>query len=174
MPAGFSWIEYNATAGDTHNITPSNLNFGSTNAAALPPSTYPITAGSQSYEKWVKGNWTGTNITRIENIQFWCSNSGTGYVTGESIICNATTGTWTQLSYTTPIGGSVTSTLGANALLFADPATANIGIGGNLAGSLVNSAGGASDFILLQTKVTSAASAGAVQQKTFTLQYDEV
>ena len=44
--------------------------------------------------------------------------------------------------------------------------------GGALAGSLV--ATGYSDYIILQASVTTAASAGAVNQKTFTLQYDEV
>lgn len=166
--ATFSWIEYNATAGDTS--VPTNVNLGSTNAADLAPSTYPITAGTYSYSKWIKGNWSGT-FTRVENLQFWMSSSGTGYVTGETLWCSATTasynGTGTFATPTTNADGQAD-----NAMPTADPTAANVGIGGSLTGSL--EAVGSSDFIVIQASVTSAASAGATQTKQFRLQYDEV
>jgi len=143
---------------------------GSTNARNLAPSTYPITAGTYSYSKWVKGNWSGT-FTRIENLQFWMSSSGTGYVTGETLKVSATTtgyaGTGTYVAPTTSADAQCVA-----AMPIADPTAANIGIGGSLTGSLV--AAGASDFIVIQASVTTAASAGATQQKEFRLQYDEV
>lgn len=160
MVATFGWVEYLANATDT--ATPTNLNLGSTLAANLAPSTYPITAGTYSYEKWVKANFSGS-FTRIDNIQFW--KSAGAYVTGETIA-------WTgeQTSYVAPTESA--SSYATVATPTADPGTANVSIGGNLSGSLT--ATGDSDFIILQASVTGAASAGAVNQKTFTLQYDEV
>jgi hypothetical protein len=168
MVATFSWIEVNLTSGDTG--VPTNLNLGSTNARDLAPSTYPITAGTYSYSKWVRGNWSGT-FTRIENLQFWMSGSGTGYVTGETIKVTATTSSYAGTStYATPTTNA--DSQAANAMPVADPGAANIGIGGGLTNSLT--AAGSSDFIVIQASITTAASAGATQQKTFTLQYDEV
>jgi len=168
MVAVFSWIEYNATAGDTS--VPTNLNLGSTNAANLAPSTYPITAGTYSYSKWVVGHWSGT-FTRIENLQFWMSSSGTGYVSGETLKISATTSSYAGTdSYVAPT--TTADAQAANAMPEADPAAANIGIGGSLTGSLT--AAGDSDFIVIQASVTTAASAGATQTKQFRLQYDEV
>lgn len=176
MVASFSWIEYNANATDTRVAT--NLNFGSTNTANLAPSLYPVTAGEQSYEKWLKAQWSttaGAPITRINNLQFWLS-AGT-CTNSETIICNATTGTWAQLAYVAPVSGSVTSTLGAVAILIADPDACNVGINNTLATGtfgMTNTLSGESDFLVLQMKIGANASAGALSQKTFTLQYDEV
>jgi len=166
--ATFSWVEYNATAADTS--VPTNLNLGSNNSANLAPSTYPITAGTYSYSKWVRAHWSGS-FTRIENLQFWMSSSGSGYVTGETLKVSATTATYAGTStYVTPTTSA--DAQAANAMPIADPAAANIGFAGSLAASIT--AEGDSDFIVIQASVTSAASAGATQQKEFRLQYDEV
>lgn len=160
MVATFGWVEYLSNATDT--ATPTNLNLGSTLAANLAPSTYPITAGTYSYEKWIKVNFSGS-FTRIDNIQFW--KSAGAYVTGEVI-------NWTgeETAYSAPTESA--SSDATTSVPTSDPGTANVSIGGSLSGSLTST--GSSDFIILQASVTSAASAGAVNQKTFTLQYDEV
>ena len=164
----FTWIEVNAAAGDTS--VPTNLNLGNANDANLAPSTYPITAGTYSYSKWVQGHWSGS-FTRIENLQFWMSASGTGYVSGEHLLCSATTSSYAGTStYVSPTNAS--DAKAANAIPTADPAAANIGIGGSLTGSL--EATGDSDFIVIQASIESSANAGATQQKEFTLQYDEI
>ena len=160
MVAVFGWVEYLANA--TATATPTNLNLGSTTAANLAASTYPITAGTYSYEKWIRGLWTGS-FTRIENLKFWMSGTGP-YVTGETI---KMTGLATQ--YATPI--TVVSTIATTVMPTAEP-SANVSIGGTTTASLV--ATGYSDFIVIQASITTAASAGATNQKTFTLQYDEV
>lgn len=160
MVASFAWVEYLSNATDT--ATPTNLNLGSTLAANLAPSTWPITAGTYSYEKWVRANFTGS-FTRIENIQFWKSDGA--YVTGEQINW---TGQATQYNTPTESGSSFATV----AVPESDPGTANVSIGGSLSGSLTSD--GYSDYIVLQASVTTAASAGAVNQKTFTMQYDEV
>ena len=171
MAAVFGWVEYNATAGDTS--TPTNLNLGSTNSTDLVPSTYPITAGTRSYSKWVVGNWSGS-FTRIENLQLWCSNSNGGYVTGETIWFSGTTSSYGGTdTYVTPT--TAEDAQADQALVFSDPgaaASANIGIGGSLTGSLT--ATGNSDFIVIQASITDTAGPGATNQKEFTLSYDEV
>jgi len=172
MVATFSWVESNATAGDTG--VPTNLNLGSTNARDLAASTYPITAGTYSYSKWVQGMWTGS-FTRIDNLQFWMSDSGSGYVSGETLNISATTSSYAGTDvYTAPT--TTADSQAANTMPTADPTAANIGIDGSLTGSVTSSTAGSnvSDFIVLQASIGSGAGAGAVQQKTFTLQYDEV
>jgi len=168
MVATFSWVEYNANATDTS--VPTNLNLGSTNAADLAPSTYPITAGTYSYSKWVRGHWSGS-FTRIENLQFWMSSSGAGYVTGETLWCNGTTASYGGTStYATPTTNA--DSQAGLAVAIADPGAANIGFAGSLTASIT--ATGDSDFIVIQASVTSAASAGPTHTKQFRLQYDEV
>jgi len=172
MVAVFSWREFNATAGDSY-VNPANINLGSVNSTALTPSTYPITAGTYSFSKWVKGQWTG-DFTRIENLKFWCSASGTGYVSSESIKFSATTTSYGgTTTYATPT--TAADAQAANVLVFSAPGTANIGFTGVLTASLTTSAAGSnmSDFIVLQASIGAAATAGATQQKTFTLSYDE-
>jgi len=168
MVATFSWYEYNATAGDS--AVPTNLNLGNANAINLAPSTYPITAGTYSYSKWLRGHWSGS-FTRIENLQFWMSSSGSGYVSGEDVLCSATTesyaGTSTYVAPTNTVDAQA-----SNAMPEADPAAANIGVGGSLTGSITDT--GDSDFIVIQASITTAATAGATQTKQFRLQYDEV
>lgn len=168
MVATFSWIEYNQTEGDTG--VPSNLNLGSTNKRDLEPSTYPITAGTYSYSKWVRGHWSGS-FTRIESLKFWCSDSGSGYVTGETINFSGTESDYNGTdTYQEPTDEE--DSQANNEMVFSEPDDPNIGIGGDLSGSLTDE--GDSDFIVLQASITTDASAGAVETKTFTLQYDEI
>jgi hypothetical protein len=59
-------------------------------------STYPITAGEDSYEIYIRGHWTGS-FNSISNIKFWNSTQAlTGYGTGASIKASV------QSSYTQP------------------------------------------------------------------------
>jgi len=167
MVATFSWVEYNANATDT--AVPTNLNLGSTNARNLAPSTYPITAGTYSYSKWARGLWSGS-FSEISALKFWMSASGTGYVTGETLWFSGTTGTYAGTgTFSTPTTGLDAEAPNA---MVVTAATANIGFAGSLTETI--GAGGYSDFIVIQASITSAASPGAVQQKTFTLQYTEV
>lgn len=160
MTATFAWVEYLENA--TSTATPTNLNFGSTISANLAASTYPITAGTCSYEKWIRTLFTDS-FTRIENLQFW--KSAGAYQTGEAIM-------WTglQTDYVAPT--TEVSTIASVAVPTSDPGAANVSIGGTTSGSLV--ATGYSDYIVLQASILSSAPAGAVPEKTFTFQYDEV
>ena len=160
MAAVFGWIEYNQNATDTG--APTNLNFGSTNARNLAPSTYPVATGTYSFEKYVKGHFSDS-FTRVENIQFW--KSAGAYVSGEGVNF-----TGQVIAYATPTNSASS---GANtAIPVAEPGTANVSIGGSLSGSLTSE--GSTDFIVLQATVDTSAAAGLVNTKTITLQYDEV
>lgn len=164
MTATFSWQE-EIDGGITGSIA--NINFGSTAAVDLTPLSYPITAGSHSFEKYVSGSFGGT-FTKIDNVQFW--KSAGNYQTGETIF-------WTGSStaYVSPEGDENVSTVAVGSVPAADPGTANVSIsegGGGLTGSL--SAIGSTDFIVMQLQTTTSTPAGAVNQKTFTLQYDEI
>jgi hypothetical protein len=162
MVATFAWSETYGTGTGTTG-TPTNINFGSTSAIDLTPSTYPITAGTNSFEKWVRGGWSGS-FTRIDNVQFW--KSAGAYVTGESI-------KWLGAANTTYTAATnATSSIATVALPTADPGTANVTIAGVLTGSLT--ATGFSDYVVQQMQISGTASAGPVNQKTLTLQYDEV
>ena len=168
MAATFSWVESNLTAGDTG--VPTNLNLGSVNQRNLAPSTYPISAGSYSFSKWVQGSWSGT-FARIEDLRFWMSGSGSGYVTDETLNVSATTASYSGTDvYSTPTSNQ--DSQANNSMPTSEPGSANVGFGGSLSGNLESA--GHSDFIVVQASIGVNAPAGAVQTKTFTLQYSEV
>ena len=111
--------------------------------------------------------FSGT-FTRIENLQFWKSTGA--YVTGETI-------KWTgeKTAYVAPT--TTVSIYADTSVPTADPGTANVSIGGTLSGSLSSTTAGNpgySDYMVLQMSITTAASGGVVNQKTFTFQFDEI
>jgi hypothetical protein len=122
----------------------------------------PITAGNNSYEVWIHGNWSGT-MNEVSNLQFWKSAGGPD--SGISLYWEGE-----QTVYVTPI--KTNSTIATATVPTADPGTANVSITGALAGKLLT-AGGDSDYIVLQMRSTTAAAAGDTSTYTFTLQYDE-
>lgn len=148
----------------THNV--SNVNYGNVDAPNLVPASYPITAGENSYIKYLRIHVTamgGSN--KIDNIQIW--KSAGAYVTGEGIQTCLRTSGYVQVTYATPVKTTYTD----QAMPTADPASANLGIAGSLTGNLV--AAGYSDYWKSQLQTTTSTPAGDVNQKTFTMQYDE-
>jgi len=164
MAATGSFYEYNG-AGSTETANISNLNFGSNDSANLTVATYPITAGSNSYEKYIKINFGGT-FNYLGSLFFW--KSGGAYVTGESCYCSSSGSPWTQISYATPAMTNSSDTGSVHATL---PNHMNVGIGGDVIGSLTSA--GTSDYIRLQLRTTSSTPAGDVNQKTFKIQWIE-
>ncbi len=165
MTATFELSESNG-AGETVTDGITNLNYGSADQPNLDPATYPITAGQNSYEKWVRCHFTGT-FNKIDNIRIWMS-SGT-YVTGETIKTNLTTSGYTAASYSQPTQN--TSTVATNDMPTSEPSSANLGIGGSLSGSLTSE--GYSDYWVSQLQTTTSTPPGDVNTKTFTIKYDE-
>jgi len=161
MTATFTWVEYLANA--TATATPTNLNFGSSITANLHPSDHPVTAGTNSYEKWVRGHWAGT-FTRIENLQFF-NCSGTTWSTYEVLRFKGEG----QTAYVAPTEDA--STIATVTMPTTDPGVANVGIAGDTSASLTSE--GDSDYIVLQNQIGANETAGSTALKTFRLQYDE-
>jgi len=130
-------------------------------ASAAEYTSYPITAGSNSYEVWLRGHFTGS-FNKVQNLQLWKSGGAEG--DGESL-------------YWKDGGGSafvepVTTDAYTDAVVpTADPASSNVSINDSQASSL--SAAGYSDYVVLQLRTAASAEAGDTETFTFTLQYDE-
>ncbi len=169
MTASFQWIQTHGTSASPTNtalgISGNLFNYKRANdATAGNYSSYPITAGTNSFEVILRGRWTGTFNT-IQNLQFWQSVAFSP-ATGLTLKWKGNNQTAYNFNATTG-----TSTRATSAMPTSDPATANVSIGGNLAGSLASS--GYSDYIVTQLQTTSAAAAGDTSLATFTMQYDE-
>lgn len=162
MAATWHWYESNG-AGESETADISNVNFGSNDSANINTTTYPIVRGDASYEKYIRGKFTGT-WTEISNMKFWKSVGV--YVTGESLkaVANATYATPSSTpNADSDIPTAVGSALGINSAEGA--ATIVYGASG---------VSGYTGYIRMQLRTTGSTPAGAVNSKTMTFQYDEV
>jgi hypothetical protein len=172
MAVSMSVAETNSSSATvTQNIT--NMNLGSTDSVNLTAASYPITAGTRSYEKWIRFNVTAMGgSTYVTNFKVWASSS---YVAGCTIRTNASSTTTTALVFPTSSGPSNISresTYYYNVdLSTAIPTAANVNIGG--AGSSWITTTAFSDYVVFQL---AASSVNAIVGQTLTIsfQYDEV
>lgn len=153
----------------------SSVNFGSSDGANLVPTAAPITAQTDghSYEKWLRLYLTDLGgSAQIDNVKVWLSDLGGGWAAGEGVSTSLVTSGYSAPSY--PVAGPIeTDSADAPEVMpESEPAGANVGIGGSLAGS-ITSALEYTDFFVLQLDVSASTPAGAVNQKTFTFQWDE-
>jgi len=177
MAATVQLAEQNGpSAAPTEDLDIDNINMGSTDAAELTPSSYPITAEADghAYEKWLRvyvPDLGGSSV--IDNIKIWLSSLGGGWKTGEGMSTNMRESGYSAATY--PTGGPVdTDSSDADQTMpESEPSGPNIGIGGSLGGQ-ITSAPSYSDWIVLQLDVTASTPAGSLNQKTFTIQYDEM
>jgi len=167
MPATFNWSQTNgASPGTATDLGSSGNLFNFKNIDDATPanySTYPITAGNNSYEVWLRMHFTDT-FNKIDNLQFWMSTDFSPN-TGLSVKWKGNN----VGAYQTPTAS--TSSVATGAIPTSDPGTANVSIGGSLAGSLASA--GYSDYIVLQLQTTASAIAGDTSLAVFTGQYDE-
>jgi hypothetical protein len=140
-----------------------NLNFGSVDDHDLSTTTYPILRGSSSFEKYLRCKFTGV-YSIISNMKFWKS-AGT-LVTGETIKA-ATNQVYTQPSATANGDSDVPVTEGAALTLQSAEGEATIVYG-------ASGVSGYTKYVRLQLQTTVSTPSGAVNQKTFVFQYDEV
>lgn len=154
-------------AGETvsHNIT--NSNWGSTDAANLDNTAYPITAGNRSYIKYQRFHVTAMGgSTSILNLKVWRTTALGGSATH---VTNARESSYAgALTYATPVTSSVTDV--TQTMPTSTPSGANLGIGGSLAGARTTT--GYSDYLGHQIVTDSGDVAGA--STTMHYQYDEV
>lgn len=167
MAATFAWWgEYGTSGAPTTadlGVSGNLFNFKTSNslASAADYTSYPITAGNNSYEVWLKGHFTGT-FNKVQNGKFWKSNGGPD--AGIGIKWDGVT-----TAYVTPV--TTASTIATADVPTAAPGSANVSFAGSLAGNIT--AAGFSDFIIMQMQTTTAAAAGDTSTYTFTLTYDE-
>lgn len=134
-----------------------------------PGTTYPLVkpaAGTnRSYEKWLYLNADTSPSTAINNIKFYTD--GTIGWTGCTLFAG-TTDTYVQAAGTQGTTGNDSSvaTTDASGLTSAAPLS--------VTGSIANpDTGKISDYVVLQTDVSTSAVAGALGSETLTFQYDE-
>ncbi len=147
----------------THGIT--NTNMGSTDAVNLVAATYPVVAGANTYEKWQKVDVTAMGgSSKIDNLKVWRTSALGGSAVHKT---NARTTSYAGAeTYATPTASASAYT---QTMPTSEPASANLGIGGSLTGSLT--ATGQSDYLIHQIQTNAADVAGSTS--TMNYQYDE-
>lgn len=166
MPATVRVNEYNGTTAGTATVGITNSNFGSSDAPNLVAATFPITAGTNSFEKYQKVEVTAMGgSTKVKDLKVWYTGTLSGTDTFKT---NARTATYTAATAATPT--AATSTAATQTMPTAAPGSANLGIAGSLTGELT--AVGTSDFLVMQLQVNGATTAGATL--TVNYRYTEV
>lgn len=173
MAAVIEIAERNGPSPGTETVSVSNLNMGSTDAPNLDPTTYPLTAPGNSYEKWFRlfvSSLGGS--AKVDNFRLWLSAIGTGFAVGETMLADLVISGYVAPTY--PAGGpaNTVSTIATTSMPTTQPASANIGIAGVLSGNITASPA-YSDYVVLQTQLTASTPAGALQTKTLSIQWDE-
>lgn len=168
MAASVTISESNG-AGESVTASVTNLNMGSTDAVNLVAATYPITAGGNAYEKYVRvklADLSGSD--HIKNIKVWRTGSLSGSDDLKS--CAATSGGgYAEKAYAQPVASA--SSAATYDLAAAEPGSANLGIDGSLSGKL-DANGEFSDYLVLQLQVDGSTTAGA--SCTINFKYEEV
>ena len=159
MAATYQWSESNGS-GETVTDGITNMNFGDNDSPNLVTTTYPIVAGNNSYEKYIRAKFS-SSFTEISNMKFWMS-VGT-YLAGEDIKAAANQA-YVQPVKTTSTVATVTVPTGVGSALSIQAADGS--------GTIV--APGYTKYFVLQEQTTGSTPAGAVNTKTFTFQYDEI
>jgi len=142
-----------------------NLNYGTVDEYDTDYANHPITIPGNSMRKENRLSVTsmGTS-TKIDNIRIW----QTGTVdTGVTFQTNLETSGYASEAYVTPS----TSTYTHNSMPTSEPGTANLGIAGSLSNGLT--ATGYSDYWHHQLQAAMVAGPGNINQKTYSLKYDE-
>ncbi len=158
--------EYNG-AGETLEADIANSNMGNLDDAEINAASYPITPGENSYEKWQKLAVTAMGgSSKIYNIKVWRTTA----LGGSAVhVTNARTSDYGGAeTYAQPV--KTDSTIADQAMPTEEPASANLGIGGSLAGELTDT--GLSDYLVHQIQTDAGDVAGA--SCTLHFKYTEV
>ena len=128
--------------------------------------TWPVPAGSNSFEVWLQGVFTGS-FSAIYDLRFWQS---VGFANPTGLVITANTA---QQFYCTP--NHISSSIAIAQLGTSDPGTANVSVGGLLNSSITSSVSPANqtDYIVLQLQTLNTAVAGDTSSVTFSLSYIE-
>lgn len=166
MPASFNWAQtVGAPTGATALLGSSGNLVNFKNVDSIGTSnyqTFPIPAGSNSYEVWMRGFFSGT-FNSIYDIRFWMS---TDFSPNTGLVVKSKTNQQTYFQPTNATSSIATSTIGTS-----DPGTRNVSTSGSLTSSIL--AAGYTDFVVLQLQTQSNAPAGDTSLATFSMSYIE-
>ena len=175
MATTVTWVEFNgSTAGASQGsglIT--NLNFGNVDGRNINTATYPIAAGSNSYAKFVKVQFSG-NFTQISNGKLWVSSGA--LITGEAIKFS---GNYTKITPSTTALPAVGSKSVPD-IPTVQPASNNVCLPNTTAGTLPTGghsspgyySGSRTAMLAFQMQTTGSIVAGPVNTKTISITYD--
>jgi hypothetical protein len=159
-------------------ITPnvSNLNFGSAAIANLVPADYPIpiadTGYCYSFEKWIQLVVADMGTASIiDNFAIYCEIVD-GYHGDEIVQSNVRMQNYIAASYPSSGPKNNISTDATIPIPTSKPIQTNVGIGGLLTGA-ITAIGQASDYIVLQLRVSINTPVGAGSKKIFYISWDE-
>jgi hypothetical protein len=136
-----------------------NLNLGSNDSYELNTTTYPVTRGNASFEKYLRCKFSDT-FTEISNMKYWRSDV-LGYKTGETLKAAANVAFATP-SATPNADSDIPLNEGASLVIQAADGSSTI------------VAPGYTKYIRNQLQTTGSTPSGAVFQKTLCFQYDEI
>ena len=165
MAATVQINEYN-DVGEVKEANITNSNMGDVDDPNLDPVANPVIPGENTYEKYQTLEVTAMGgSSAIDNLKIW----RTGALGGSAVhMTNARIADYTEKSYVQPI--KTDSTQADQAMPTSEPVSADLGIGGALAGSLI--AAGESDLLIHQIQTDAGDVAGSTSTMNF--QYDEV
>lgn len=167
MAATFNWAQtIGAPAGTRSDLGSSGNLFNFKNADTIgiaDYATYPVAAGSNSFEVWLQGHFSGVFNT-ISDLRFWMSTDFSPN-TGLTLKINPTA----QVAYAQPT--NATSSKATATISTSDPGTRNVAVGGDLVTNLSTS--GYTNYLVLQLQSTVAAAAGDSSLCTFSMSYIE-
>lgn len=155
--------EYN-TVSETPSLGITDVAFVNVDDADQTPASNTITAGDNSFSKYLKFTWTGMaseGLSEIQNPRVY--KSAGAYKTGEGLTYNGT-----SITFATP---SATTT-GDSAIPITLPGSQNLDLAGS--GSGVLSADGSSNYCRMQRGTTGSTPAGALNTLTLTIVYDVI
>jgi len=164
MAATVQINEYN-DVGEVKEANITNSNMGDVDDPNLDPVANPVIPGENTYEKYQTLEVTAMGgSSAIDNLKIW----RTGALGGSAVhMTNARIADYAEKSYVQPI--KTDSTQADQAMPTSEPASADLGIGGALAGSLI--AAGESDLLIHQIQTDAGDVAGSTS--TMNYQYDE-
>ena len=165
MAATVQINEYN-DVGEVKEANITNSNMGDVDDPNLDPVANPVIPGENTYEKYQTLEVTAMGgSSAIDNLKVW----RTGALGGSAVhMTNARIADYAEKSYVQPI--KTDSTQADQAMPTSEPVSADLGIGGDLAGSLI--AAGESDLLIHQIQTDAGDVAGSTSTMNF--QYDEV
>ena len=165
MPATIEIDEANGE-GETLSHNVANLNMGNVDAKEIVAKDHAIAPGANSFEKYIKFHVTNMGgSSKIDNIRVYRDGALGGAATHKT---NARTADYAgAATYAAPV--ATASSVATQAMPTAEPASANLGIGGSLSGAL--EAAGSSDYLVMQIQTNAADTAGS--SSTLHFVYDE-